>query len=449
MALLAAAALALLRCRAGPSRVADETFDCQLRGLARDYTREVVLAQAQHWSAARAADALSLVERGLVLSECNISSSSSSSSTSTRAQRQPATHGQDGRSAGETIYVALTGSDAAAGTETSPLQSVAGAQALIRKRYPHVASRPAITVAIAPGDYHFGAAGPRHLARATSYSRTAIARFTEADSGSSAEHPITYAAAPGSTSSRPTRFIGGMPISGLQWKPSAPGSGLPRGVMTASVSGSVAFDVQDQLFLKDAAGKHHPLVRARTPSGKPWIPLDGFNLSVIGGWDYLNASSPQNRVLPSPPMYSNCALGKPNSSRLCKPVKVVCDQTNATQVNGPVGLHMALGPGAEGIIRVKQCLEHELDIAFDFQQWQVGSSLTGPGGGAADYGVMGGGCNLTAGSSACVQKLDTTYNYPLWFGPWAASIDVNVSADAGAGVDLAAYKWPDASNVVV
>lgn len=392
------------------------------------------------WLSERAAGALSLVSEGLLLSECNISSAGPPQAPAVEPQlRVPG--------GSNMIFVAPAGSDANAGTESSPLQSIAGAQALIRKRYPSVASRPAITVAIGAGDYHFGSAGPQHLAQATSYSHTAIATFTEHDSGGSAEAPITYTSAPGATS-RP-RLIGGVPITGLNWEPAAPSSGLPPGVMQASIpDGSVAFDVQDQLFFKDGATDEHiPLVRGRTPSGKPWIPMDGFNLTVVGGWDYLNKSSPQNRVLPSPPMYSNCALNKPNSSNSCKPATVVCDETNATQVHGPVGMHTPTGPGGE--IHVKECLAHLLDIGFDFPEWQVGSSLTGPGGGAADYGVIGGSCDLTNAASACVQKLDTTYNFPLWFGPWAASIDINVTADAGSGVDLADYKWPDASDVVV
>jgi hypothetical protein len=265
--LVAAAMLLLLHCPAAQGRIADTTFDCQLRGLAIEYTRDVVLAPSQHWSAARAADALALVSEGLVLGECNISGAA--------PPHAGAAAGGAAAPSGDTIHVAPTGSDAAAGTEGSPLRSIAGAQALIRKRYPRVASRPAITVAIAPGDYHFGTAGPQHLARATSYSRTAIAKFTEVDSGSSSKNPITYAAAAGAAS-RP-RFIGGVPITGLQWKPAALGSGLPASVMTAIIPGSAAFDVQDQLFLRDAAGEHHPLVRSRTPSGKPWVPLDGFN----------------------------------------------------------------------------------------------------------------------------------------------------------------------------
>ena len=48
-----------------------------------------------------------------------------------------------------------------------------------------------------------------------------------------------------------------------------------------------------------------------------------------------------------------------------------------------------------------------------------------------------------------VNKLDTTYNNPLWFGPWVSSIEVNVSQDAGTGVNLAKYKWPSPENMVV
>lgn len=314
MAQLVAATALLLLTRYHPARIADTTFDCQLRQLARDYTRDVILAPSQHWSAERAAGALSLVSEGLLLSECNISTGGSAGPPP-QADVEPQLRRPPPRDVGGgmMIYVAPAGSDANAGTESSPLRSIAGAQALIRKRYPSVASRPAITVAIGSGDYHFGHAGPQHLEQATSYSHTAIATFSEHDSGGSAAAPITYTAAPGAPS-RP-RLIGGLPITELEWRAATPSSGLPPGVMQATIPGSVAFDVQDQLFLKDGAtGKHIPLVRGRTPSGKPWIPMDGFNLTVVGAWDYLNESSPQNQVLPSPPMFSNCALRKPNSS---------------------------------------------------------------------------------------------------------------------------------------
>lgn len=47
-------AVALLLARCHPTRIADAAFDCRLRQLARDYTRDVVLAPSQHWSAGEA-----------------------------------------------------------------------------------------------------------------------------------------------------------------------------------------------------------------------------------------------------------------------------------------------------------------------------------------------------------------------------------------------------------
>jgi hypothetical protein len=244
---LAAAALLLLG-HHHLGRVADTAFDCQLRELARDYTQDVVLASAGGWSAARAGEALLLVTQGLRLSdECN----ASAAARPPPEQQQPAA-ADPSPSAAVTIYVASTGSDAAPGAESTPLRSIAGAQALIRKRYPDVASRPAITVYVAPGDYVFGSAGPEHLAQGASYSGTALAKFTEHDSGSSPEAPITYTARGPS----PPRFLGGVYLSQLQWKAPPPSSGLPAGVVQATVPGNVSFESQDQLFLKDAAGKH-------------------------------------------------------------------------------------------------------------------------------------------------------------------------------------------------
>ena len=83
--------------------------------------------------------------------------------------------------------------------------------------------RPAITVLIASGDYFYGQAGADHLSNATRYSHTALATFDEADSGSSADAPITYRGAPGVKTA--PRFIGGVPLSGLVWSPAAGPSG--------------------------------------------------------------------------------------------------------------------------------------------------------------------------------------------------------------------------------
>ena len=208
---------------------------------------------------------------------------------------------------------------------TTPLHLVT--QAWIRSRYSKVSSRPAITVYITPGDYYYGQAAPGHVAHGSSSSTGRIALFDERDSGASATAPITYTAAPGSASQ--PRFIGGRVVRGLAWSTAPPSSGLPPGVLQAKVPGTLEFggvegkalefDHQDQLFLRaggaasggGAVAPLLPLVRARTPSGKPWVPMDGFNLSVVGGWDYLNPSSSSNKVLPSPPALTKCDAGPP------------------------------------------------------------------------------------------------------------------------------------------
>ena len=82
---------------------------------------------------------------------------------------------------GVEIFVATTGDDDGAGTKAAPLKykvdrrgAACGlwAQAMVRRRYPTVSSRPAITVLVEGGDYYFGAAGPGRLSRGTSYSAT-------------------------------------------------------------------------------------------------------------------------------------------------------------------------------------------------------------------------------------------------------------------------------------
>ena len=102
------------------------------------------------------------------------------------------------------------------------------------------------------------------------YSNLAIATFTEHDSGASAAAPIVYTAAAGPGT---VRFVGGSVLSGLDWSPA--GAAFPVGTLKTTVQGTIEVDSQDQLFVADAMGERHPLVRARTPNGKPWIPLDG------------------------------------------------------------------------------------------------------------------------------------------------------------------------------
>ena len=71
---------------------------------------------------------------------------------------------------------------------------------------------------------------------------------------------------------------GGVLLQGLQWA-AAPRSTslplLPAGTQVATLPEGISIDPQDQLYLGDT-----PLVRARTPNGRPWQPLDGFNLTA-------------------------------------------------------------------------------------------------------------------------------------------------------------------------
>ena len=55
------------------------------------------------------------------------------------------------------------------------------------------------------------------------------------------------------------------------------------------------------------------------------------------------------------------------SRNSCTPATVVCDSTNETQVTGLVGITTAAGKalvGPDGVIRVRRCLEHLLDLQY-------------------------------------------------------------------------------------
>ena len=286
--------LAQCTCTSGQTQrelaVEPDGYDCLMRRLALSYTADVVLGPRGDWSpgSAHRAHALSLVAHGLRIGQCNATAATAgdrdAQGTATPSGRDHGTGeahagprpctGTGGQLLSTTLFVATTGDDTAAGTAEAPLKSISGAQAKIRALYPTVSSRPAMRVLIQPGDYFFGAAGPDHLRRATRYSGSSMARFGALDSGASPAKPITYAAAQPDAAT-PASFIGGLPLTGLSWVPA--GGGYPATAFKAFVPGTVLFDVQDQLFLDRL-----PLVRARIPNGKPWIPLDGFNLSTIG-----------------------------------------------------------------------------------------------------------------------------------------------------------------------
>ena len=287
------------------------------------------------------------------------------------------------------VYVATNGSDSSTGTAGSPLQSIAGAQAWIRTRYPTVSARPRITVLVDSGDYFYGRAPFPHIGHSTRYSGTAQAHFSAEDSGASAANPITFAAlhpdAP-----RPARFIGGLPLGNLTWVPATEaGVGVRvAGIFKAKIDPTaVEFDVQDQLFLFDHQ-QEVPLVRGREPNGRPWIPQDGFNLKAKG-----------LGVLPMAPIYTQCAGSANNiSSGTCTEVTVVCGVTNATQISGSLGTSTAAGAKLAGrgkhTINASKCLKHLLGLANDWPNWH-----------AASYGVSG---NCTEPLD-CVNTMDTTW----------------------------------------
>jgi hypothetical protein len=188
------------------SAVRDEFYDCQLRKIALDYTAEVVVGPVHGWSAARAANAVALVSKGLNVKECNMTAASQATNEEHSSAPAPVVPPPSAPVPSITLYVATTGSDDSAGTETDPLATVAGAQALIRKQHPAVTDRPAITVRIQPGEYLFGEDdAATHLVRATRYSNLAMATFTEKDSGASPMQPITYTAAEGAGT---VQFVG-------------------------------------------------------------------------------------------------------------------------------------------------------------------------------------------------------------------------------------------------
>eukprot|EP00756_Hemistasia_phaeocysticola_P061759 Hpha_TRINITY_DN5172_c0_g1::TRINITY_DN5172_c0_g1_i1::g.193094::m.193094 len=243
-------------------------YDCPMRGIAADYARDVVLAP---WPLERAAAVAELVAGGLRVDECPPAERVAS----------PAKGGGRAAAAGAVeIFVSPGGDDAANGTLEAPLRTPTGARQLIRSRYPDVAKRPGITVRFLEGDYFFGLAGPSHLEESTGPSTTSLLRLTDVDSGSSADTPVTYAAGlrVDGTPER-VRFVGGANLSGLVWEPASTSSGqpaFPPGVMKTTLPPGVSIDAQDQLYMRDG----RPLVRARTPNGRPWMPLDGYNLSV-------------------------------------------------------------------------------------------------------------------------------------------------------------------------
>ena len=213
------------------SSVRDPHYDCQLRQIALDYTRDVVLRPWTNTSG-RWAAAAALVAQGLKMEDCGGVPSAldqgharhapvlSTRRAHSAAASAAASHLDVGipTPAHVYVYVATNGSDSSTGSASSPLRSIAGAQAWIRAKYPTVSARPHITVLVDSGDYFYGRAPAGHadIANSTRYSGTAQAHFSAEDSGASAASPISFAAL---HPEAPARFIGGLPLANLTWTP--------------------------------------------------------------------------------------------------------------------------------------------------------------------------------------------------------------------------------------
>ena len=69
---------------------------------------------------------------------------------------------------------------------------------------------------------------------------------------------------------------------------------------------------------------------------------------------------------------SSCASPATNN---CVESSVVCSATNVTQVTGSLGVATQVGAklAGSGLVKVEQCLEHLLDLANDWPEWNAAS----------------------------------------------------------------------------
>ena len=99
--------------------------------------------------------------------------------------------------------------------------------------------------------------------------------------------------------------------SDLAWKKAA-GSGATTGVWQTTLPANIQVDVQDQLYYSTASPSSapvaEPLIRARLPNGRPWNPMDGFNLTTAPE----TGSGPSHQPMPRiPRSFTSCASVKP------------------------------------------------------------------------------------------------------------------------------------------
>ena len=298
----------IVGCVTGRAAIKDKFYDCPFRHLALNFTRTAILSQ---WtSPTRIAEALAAVSNGLRIDQCpdNLYSQEAASSDDEEDpnvnKRSSPAHASATRnkkvrraaaSARIQLFVSPTGDDSASGTRQDPLQTIKGAQSVIRSRWPTVAKRPAIRVILTRGDYFL----PRRAPTTSKSQHTASvsprhATFTSADSGSFSTSPITYTADIDPVTGEPVNAVlhGGMLLSGegpagrLEWRRASEAGGK---AFRAEIPETISINPQDQLFLGDIM-----LVRARIPNGRPWLAMDGFNLTASNC-----SSSSANKDLPS------------------------------------------------------------------------------------------------------------------------------------------------------
>jgi hypothetical protein len=318
----------VVSCVTPRSQITDKFYDCPFRQLALEMTKRSVLAG---WTnPARVAEAVAAVSNGLRIEQC----AGEAAASGTEAPPPPVIRSRQrgparalGAAAAHELWVAPNGDDSAPGSAAQPLRTIGGAQAHIRRAYPDVASRPAISVWLRRGDYF--SSGPRRgPLRGVSVSflllhrcsrldivlgglrvvrpvtrhgggmqgsqqryggGLAAAVFTAQDSGSSAEAPIAYAAEIDPATGHPVDVTlhGGIALPHLNWTHWVAGG---VAAWRASLPSGIDIDSQDQLYFGGT-----PLVRARIPNGRPWLPLDGFNLTAG------NATATITKPLPNIP----------------------------------------------------------------------------------------------------------------------------------------------------
>jgi hypothetical protein len=355
----------------GPAPADDDIYDCRLRHLAMDFASSVVLAS---WSPARAAKAKRDMGNGLRIDQCG-------AAPPTQAPRDHNGPTTERAAPALRLFVSPDGDDSAAGTAEAPLRSISGAQARIRQSFPTVASRPSITVTLRAGDYFVPARrGAAFVAGST---------FSSVDSGSSASAPIVYAAEVDRATGLAAQVVlhGGVLLSKQQlaWS-----QGVVPGSFQTVLPVGVEVDVMDQLFLQGA-----PLIRARLPNGRPWRPLDGFNLTA-------GFATPEikKRSLPNiPKVAAPHQLLLPCHSFSHTNLKSPCAEQVAATCTGevdvePPAAHSGPLPKPPSEPTLGACSSPEPGISL----------LSGSGLGPPDFQMIGKLSNVSACEAACQRQ---------------------------------------------